>query len=167
MTTCIWDGALLAADTRQTMAGGGTESCRKIHELPDGTYLADSGHSEPCEKMRLWLSGLGDKPTFGEDDDFRVLHILGPNEAVTYDNSTVPIEALPPVALGSGSKAGLALVKCAGMTAIEAVTAMIKNEIDIYTGGAVDFVDTTTIVRKVKPPVPKKWTYKRRRKSTN
>lgn len=168
MTTCVWDGKQLAGDTRQ-VHGNRIERCRKIFELPDGSVIAIAGTALLGEQMRLWLSGLGPKPklrdTEDEEGQCMVLHIVGPDEAYDYTNSTIPLPALPPYAIGSGAQAAIALVECAGMTASEALVSMIKHEVDLYTGGAVDCIDTTKIERTTQKP---RITYKRRRpKSTN
>lgn len=166
MTTCAWDGNELAADSWQTRDNGAVDFCVKIHRLPDGSMLADSGSSVDCEKMRAWLAGEAAKPTF-EDAEFAVLHVVGPDCGFLYEDTTTPVEVSPPCSIGSGAKAAQALMLAAGYSAQQAVQAIIDHDIDCFTGGRMKVIDTSNIVRTALPARPKITLNKRKRKSRN
>lgn len=138
MTTVVYDGKTLAAD-RQVTYGRTKQLGTKVYRLKD-VVVGICGDASKAIEVVDWLSR--GSPKRGVPDDVGGMSLimvsLETGECWTMTGSLSRFPCHPPVSIGSGCMAALAALHC-GATAVQAVEA--ASNVDIYTGGGVDYVD--------------------------
>jgi hypothetical protein len=100
--------------------------------VKDGWY-AYAGYNADGQRVEKFLRGSGKKPKIKRDFAAFLLNaegVLTCDEALEWEQ----LEAIS--AIGSGREAALALIRCAGMTAEQAIAGAIQ--VDTGTGGNVE-----------------------------
>lgn len=137
MTTIATDGVTLAADGRTT-AGNEivTDSAVKLHRLPDGSVLGESG---ACTASITAIEELASAmvedraPKFAKGE-YTLLRLKPNGKAVVYWNELTPVDVPTPYALGSGGEFARGAMAM-GASAAEAVR--IATKLDSKSGGRV------------------------------
>jgi len=157
MTTIAYDGRYLAADT---MASAGNTRLPgrfgKIHICGDVVY-AHSGNLAYSQPLIAWhANGARDSAwPVARDNCENVLVVAWSTTVTTYERDIPYAGAvLGPEAWGSGAKVAMGAM-AAGMTAQEAVA--VAMELDICTGGTVEWVDLRHPARRLEFWNPAQW----------
>jgi ATP-dependent protease HslVU (ClpYQ) peptidase subunit len=128
----------MAADTRCTSGVSG-DSTMKIFRLKSGGLYGFAGSAGYGMLVYEWLCNgakLKLKPKVLEDDDGIEAIVVAPSGQVSLmDNYLAPIVVTSGMtAIGSGGDQAKALMH-SGMTAEQAVSFIIANQLDVFTGG--------------------------------
>ena len=138
MTTIAFCDGVMAADTQCT-GGASTDQTSKIFRLKSGGLYGFAGSAGFGMLVYEWLCNgakLKLKPKVLDDDDGIEAIIVTPSGEVSLmDNYLAPIVVTSGItAIGSGGDQAKALMR-SGMSAAEAVTFIIANRLDVFTGG--------------------------------
>ena len=137
MTTIVWDGSVLAADSREALSDGFFhDKCNKIFKI-GSSYIATAGDSSDGLLFVQWCKDrTKPKPTIGKH--FEAVEIMRDGAIYLYDKNCIGIKWTGKhFALGSGGNFALGAV-LAGVSAKEAVE--IAKKLDINSGGKVKAV---------------------------
>ena len=132
MTTIALKAGVMAADTWATDDFTAT-NVRKLVRLSNGDAAGGAGDLAPVGRALAWLMGARE----GEPPDISGAQVLFTLKGVPYiaDGGWPGIEAIGPVAIGSGAQGALVAMNL-GLDAEAAVRAVIG--VDPSTGGAVE-----------------------------
>ena len=137
MTTIVFDGKYLAADSQRNNSGYAVATACKIHRIKNG-WLAGAGEPSAVKSVVNWLNGDSEKPTDINDGDFGALVVYDNGDCEELDERLVPYKQEIPYAIGSGCFAALVALKC-GKNALESIE--ITSQVDHYTGMPVRYVE--------------------------
>ena len=148
MTTCVWDGEFLCADTR-SMTGSVIDQgpCQKIFQKK-GVYCAISGDlAEAVIVVKRLLNPQrpsSDDVHLVDEGDWQII-LVSETRAEYYGGCMLPAPVAPPFAIGTGGSYALAAM-LAGKTGPQAIRLACK--MDAYSG--VEFGVRKYRVRKSK-----------------
>lgn len=140
MTTVVWDGHTLAADTQIT-ADFKTHGHSKFYRFSDGSIGAFAGTWSRVQEAQRFIDGLVDACP-SEDWSALVVHPGGHVDFIDGDGCRLDVTGTF-YAIGSGAHFALGALHC-GRTAEEAVR--VAGVFDHYTGGAVEVVRASEVV---------------------
>jgi hypothetical protein len=136
MTTAVWDGETLAADTLMCTGGAITSlSTKKIFTLTTGEFTAFAiagDYGANSEVKRLLSSGEKSLISLPDTLDIAVLAVNSSGCFYLDTTTYCPIKSESYEAIGSGCKYALGAMHC-GASASEALKAAMS--LDPYTGG--------------------------------
>lgn len=136
MTTCAFDGEILATDSRAT-GSYIQDYTQKIFKVGSAHIAVCGTYSYALLFVRWYRDQTKEKPhSKHSDDGFEALVIRG-GKPYIYDNNCVEMPAKAPVAVGSGCHLALGAM-AAGVDAKKAVE--IARKYDEGTGGKVQTV---------------------------
>jgi 20S proteasome alpha/beta subunit len=145
MTTVVFDGATLAADSQITSSWK-TTGQSKFYRFADGSVGAFAGTWADVLRAQLYLDGQTDTEPEG-DWSAIIIRPNGTVHAVDDDGCRMDVTGKR-YAIGSGAHFALGALAC-GRGAVEAVRVAI--ELDPYSGGEIEHVSAATVV-----PIPAK-----------
>jgi len=154
MTVIAYDGHFVAADRMIVNDGGLMGTCQKLN-VWEGVVLATCGAADHGEALIIWWKDGKDpaaypKAAAGDKDAYMYVFELD-KPVLCFQTWPSPI-LFPMVEFAAGSGNDIARTALhLGRDAREAVK--IANELNVYCGGGVDYVDLTELKAVGKAPV--------------
>lgn len=147
MTTIAYRDGVMAADTQATVDGT-KHRAHKLGRLPCGGVMGGCGTASEVTRAIRWVqAGMKGKPP--KIPQSLLVIAFGDGRVVTIeDKHWTMIDAMGPVALGSGHQAALVAMRHFNASAEDAVHAAAS--VDLYTSGPVESLAVEPVKKKAK-----------------
>ena len=135
MTTIVWDGQRLYADTQITQEGAPKVNAKKLLVTEDGFLVGMAGVLKDCRRLLLWFRRGANPAKVPEDLQASLLVVTPVGRLLTVDSDGTVCELLDHrFAIGSGAQyaLGAMAMDASGPEAIE-----VAMSFDPATGGRV------------------------------
>jgi len=141
MTTIVWDGKTLAADSQVSSECARVGKTPKLRQLAENLFVAAAGYQSDTLMFEVWAAGgfkQDAKPCI-EGDEFQAI-VIAPDGVFEFESALMPCPLLYPTAIGSGWMWAIAALDF-GATAEDAVKYAATR--DVFTNDEVNFVHVT------------------------